>query len=150
LIASGIAVPLKETSRRRVIRPELWPRLGFNSGFQMVTGDGLRYDQILIREAPSVRQEVPAGRQDARRPRAAPRRGAGRPGRPSVMPSIEAEMRRRAASSQIEGSLGREAEVLAIWAQRQFADTHVPKPKSIEKKLGRIYKELKATKRPDK
>ena len=74
LIASGIAVPLKETSRRRDIRPELWPRLGFNPGFQMVTGDGLRYDQILIREASSVRHEVPASR-----PQVSPRRAPARP-----------------------------------------------------------------------
>jgi hypothetical protein len=66
------------------------------------------------------------------------------------MPSIEAEMRRRADSGEIEKSLRREAEVLAMWARREFPDAHVPKPKSIEKKLGRIYKELKATKRPDK
>jgi hypothetical protein len=150
LIASGIAVPLKERSRRRDIRPELWPRLGFTSGFRMVTGDGLRYDQILIREAASTGNDTPASGQDARRTRAAPRRVAGRPGRPSVMPMIEAEMRRRAAHGQMEPTLRREAEVLAMWAQTQFADTHVPKPKTIEKKLGQIYKELKTTKRPDK
>ena len=45
LIASGVAVPLKEMSRRRDIRPELWPRLGFSCGFQMVAGDGLKYDK---------------------------------------------------------------------------------------------------------
>jgi hypothetical protein len=133
LIASGIAVPLKETSRRRDIRPELWPRLGFNPGFQMVTGDGLRYDQILIREASSVRHEVPASR-----PQVSPRRAPARPGRSSIMPMIEAEMRRRAARGLIEGSLGREAEVLAMWAQQQFADAHVPKPESIQRKLGRV------------
>jgi hypothetical protein len=108
----------------------------------MVTGDRLRYDQILIREASSVRHEVPASR-----PQASPRRA---PGRPSVMPMIEAEMRRRAASGMIEGSLAREAQVLATWAQQQFADTHVPKPESIERKLARVYKELKRTKTPDK
>jgi hypothetical protein len=59
-------------------------------------------------------------------------------------------MRRRAITEQIESSLRREAEVLAIWASQEFPDAHVPKPKSIEKKLGGIYKGLKATKRPDK
>jgi hypothetical protein len=145
LTASGIAVPLKETSRRRDIRPELWSRLGFNSGFQMVTGDGLRYDQILIREASSVRHEVRASR-----PLASPHRAPARAGRPSIMPMIEAEMRRRAARGLIEGSLRREAEVLAMWAQQQFADTHVPQPESIQRKLGRVYKELRRTKRPAK
>jgi hypothetical protein len=50
----------------------------------------------------------------------------------------------------IEVSLGREAEALALWAQRHFADAHVPMPESIERKLGRVYKELKPIKRPDK
>jgi hypothetical protein len=145
LIASGVAVPLNETSRRRDIRPELWPLLGFDCEFQMITGAGLRYDQILIREASSVRQEVPASR-----PQASPPRAPARPGRPSFMSMIEAEMRRRAANDQIESSLRREAEVLAIWASQKFPDAHVPKPKSIEKRLGRMYKELKSTKRPDK
>jgi len=99
----------------------------------MVTGDGLRYDQILIREASSVRHEVPASR-----PQVSPRRAPARPGRSSIMPMIEAEMRRRAARGLIEGSLGREAEVLAMWAQQQFADAHVPKPESIQRKLGRV------------
>ena len=92
LIASGIALPLKETSRRRDIRPELWPRLGFTCGFQMVSGDGLRYDQILIREASSVPHGVPAKRQDASRPQVLPRRASRPAGRPSLMPKIEAPM----------------------------------------------------------
>jgi hypothetical protein len=150
LIASGIAVPLKETSRRRDIRPELWPRLGFNCGFQMVIGDGLSFDQILIREAASAGSHTPASWQDARWARAAPPRVAGRPGRPSIMPMIEAEMHRRAAHDQIESSLRREAEVLAMWASQEFPDAHVPKPKSIEKGLGRVYQQLRSTKRPDK
>ena len=145
LIASGVAVPLKETSRRRDIRPELWPLLGFDCEFQMITGPGLRCGQILIREAPSVPHEVPASR-----PQAPPRRTPARPGRPSLMPMIEAEMRRRAVNEQIEGSLRREAEVLAIWATQEFPDAHVPIPKSIAKRLGRVYRELKATKSPDK
>lgn len=146
LIASGIALPLKETSRRRDIRPEVWPRLAFSSRFQMVIGNGLRYDQILIREASSAGHDAPV----TPSPEPAPARAAARSGRPSIMPMIEAEMRRRAASGLIEGSLGREAEVLAMWAQQRFTDVHVPKPESIERKLGRVYKELNRTKRPDK
>ena len=37
LIASGIAMPLKETSRRRDIRPELWPLLTF--GYRFLGGE---------------------------------------------------------------------------------------------------------------
>jgi hypothetical protein len=145
LIASGIALPLKETSRRRDIRAELWPHLAFSLDFSMVMGNGLKYDGILIREASSVPREEPASRL-----RPAPRHPPVRPGRPSVMPMIRAEMRRRAARGLIEESLGREARALASWAQQRFADAHVPKPKSIERKLGPVYKELKRTKRPDK
>ena len=146
LIASGIALPLNETSQRLDIRLELWPLLGFNTGFEMVTGDRIRYDQILIREASAARHGVLADRPQAAPPRARARR----PGRPSIMPMIAAEMRRRAARGLIEGSLSREAEVLAIWAQEEFADRHVPKPESIERKLGAVYKELGRTKRPNK
>ncbi len=79
------------------------------------------------------------------------RHRASRPaGRPSIMPMIEAEMRRRASAGLIEKSLRREAEALAMWAGQQFADAHVPKPSSIERKLGRVYKELNRTKRGDK
>jgi hypothetical protein len=150
LIASGIAVPLKETSRRRDIRSELWPRLSFSCGFQLVVGDGLRYDQILIREALSVRPGGSASPQDARRALAAPRRVAGRPGRPSIMAMIEAEMRRRAAHGQMEPTLRRETEKLVTFAQQQVAERHVPKPKSIGKRLGQLYRQLTTTKRSDK
>jgi hypothetical protein len=149
LIASGIALPLKETSRRRDIRPELWPCLAFRPQFQGVVGSDLQYAEILIREASSAGHDMPAISQDGRRPQESPQHTPRGPGRPSIMTEIEAEMRRRAASGMIEGSLRREAKELATWAQ-QFADAHVPKPKSIEKKLGLIYKELKQTNSSDK
>src|SRR5688572_10265497 len=44
LIASGIALPLKETSRRRYIRPEVWAHLAFSDGFSSATGKGIRYE----------------------------------------------------------------------------------------------------------
>jgi hypothetical protein len=50
----------------------------------------------------------------------------------------------------MESSLRREAEALAIWAGRHFADAHVPKPSSIKKRLGRVYNELDRTNRGDK
>jgi len=150
LIASGVALPLKKKSRRRDIRPELWPRLGFTCRFQEVSGNGLTYGQVLIREAwPATRSATELKQEAARPPPQLPLPARG-PGRPSIMPMIGAEMRRRADSGQIQESLRLEAEALAIWAQQRFRDRHVPKPKSIGKKLGRIYKELKATKRPDK
>jgi hypothetical protein len=150
LIASGIALPLRETSRRRDIRPELWARLTFSYRFLTVVGNGLKYDQVLIREAWPATASATEREQEAARPPEQLHQAVRGPGRPSLMGLIEAEMRRRARSGQIERSLRREAEVLAMWANQEFPDEHVPKPKSIEKPLGPIYKELKATKSPDK
>ena len=59
LIASGIAMPLKETSRRRDIRSELWPLLTFGYRFLAVSGTGLKYGQLLIREAPTAAHGAP-------------------------------------------------------------------------------------------
>lgn len=66
------------------------------------------------------------------------------------MRKIEAEMRRRAASGELEASLRREAKVLAAWAEAEFTGVHVPLPNSIERKLGRVYRELNRIKRSDK
>lgn len=145
LIASGVPLPLDIDTRRRDISSELWSRLKLDILHGEASGDGLRVARLRFRAAAEIRSEqAPATVEDIE---PAPRRP---PGRPSLMPMIEAEMRRRATSEQIESSLRREAEVLAIWASQEFPDAHVPKPKTIEKKLGLIYKELKVTKRSDK
>jgi hypothetical protein len=145
LIASGLDLPLDRDTRRWEISSELWSRLKLDIRRQEASGGGLQIVELRFRTASEAKSEqAPAAVEEIKLP---PNRSAGRP---SVMPMIEAEMRRRAARGLIEGSLGREAEVLAMWAQQQFADAHVPKPKSIQRKLGRVYKELKRTKRPDK
>jgi hypothetical protein len=146
LIASGVALRLKETSRRRDIRPELWLCLTFSHRFATVRGERLTYDHVLIREARPATPSRTERTQEAARPLAQHARG---PGRPSIMPKIEAEMRRRAASGQIEESLGQEAKVLSAWAKRTFPDKHVPAPQSIERRLGHIYRELDRIKRSD-
>ena len=152
LIASGIAIPLKETSRRRDIRPELWPLLTFGYRFLAVSGTGLKYDQLLIREARPARlgaserkQEAPPQGQPARRLRS-------RPGRPSIMPEIEAEMRRRAASGELAPALKAETEALADWAavQERLAGKHIPVPSSIRRRLGSVYRQIKEGKSQDK
>lgn len=141
LIASGLFLPLQPASRRGDVAAVLWSRLQLDIRKEEASGDGLHVVELLVRQAdPPASKPATLAQPGARRP----------PGRPSIMPLIEAEMRRRAASGMIEESLGREAKVLALWAQQQFADAHVPKPDSIERKLRRIYKELKRTKRPDK
>ena len=145
LIASGLDLPLDRDTRRWDISSELWSRLKLDVRRQEASGDGLQIVELRFRTASEAKsEEAPAAVEEINLP---PNRTGGRP---SIMPMIGAEMRRRAARGQIEGSLRREAEALAIWAQQQFADRHVPKPESIEKKLGRVYAELKRTKRPDK
>jgi len=140
LIASGIAVPLKETSRRRDIRPELWPRLTFGYRFQMVVGNGLKYDQILIREASPATSSAAEQKQVVLVPQTQPERPVrSRPGRPSIMSEIEAEMRRRAEDDRLAPSMRQEAEVLASRARQNLHESTVPKAKSIERALGPAY-----------
>jgi hypothetical protein len=148
-IASGITFPLNETSRRRDISTELWPELTFDYQFAKVVGPRIEYRQVLIRAARPRTLRSRRREQDAAPPPAQPDHAPGR-GRPSIMPKIEAEMRRRAASGQLEAWLRREAEALAAWAKRKFPDEHIPLPRSIEKRLRHVYRELKRIKRPDK
>lgn len=149
LIASGIAVPLTTTSHRRDIPPELWSRLTFGHEFLTVVGNGLRYEEVLIREAApatssATEQKMPVPQTQPGRP------ARSRPGRPSMMPEIEAEMRRRAKSGQMAPSLRQEAKELAAWAEQEFQGGTGPKARSIEKQLGSIYRELKPINSPDK
>jgi len=147
LIASGLALPLKETSRRRDIRPELWPRLTFGHDFLVVMGNGLQFVEVLIRETRPVPSRLPASETAASRQQERQRR---QPGRPSIMLQIEAEMRRRAASGELAESLAAEAEALAEWAaaQEHLVDRHVPMPSSIQRQLASVYREMKGEKKP--
>jgi hypothetical protein len=149
LIASGIAMPLKETSRRRDLRPELWPLLTFGYRFLAVSGTGLKYDQLLIREARPATRGASEAKQEAPRQGQPARRLRSRPGGPSIIPELEAEMRRRAASGELAPSLRTEAEALADWAaaDERLASQRIPKPKSIEKKLSKVYRDLKGDKK---
>jgi hypothetical protein len=65
------------------------------------------------------------------------------------MGEIEAEMHRRAASGELASSLRAEAEALADWAaaEERLASQCIPKPKSIQKKLSRVYRSLKSDKK---
>jgi hypothetical protein len=145
LVASGLDLPLDRHTRRWNISSELWSRLKLDIGQEDASGDGLHIVELRFRTQNEAEpEEAPAAVDELKLP---PNKPAGRP---SIMPMIEAEMRRRAASGSMEGSLGREVKVLATWAQQAFLDAHVPEPKSIATKLGRVYKELKAINRPDK
>ena len=145
LIASGLDLPLNRDTRRWDISSELWSRLKLDIREEKASGDGLQIVELRFRTAIEAACEQAAAVVDELKlPPNKP------PGRRSVMPMIEAEMRRRATGGLMEGSWAREAKVLAMWGRKAFPDRHVPKPKSIERKLGRVYKELKRTNSPDK
>jgi hypothetical protein len=146
LIVSGLRSPFDRHTERWDVPSELWWHLKLDVREQIASGEGLRVVNLRFRTAIEAKSEqAPAVVEELTLPPNKPG------GRPSIMPMIEAEMRRRADMGLIEGSLRREAEALALWVQQQqFTDAHVPKPESIERKLGRVYKELKRIKRPDK
>lgn len=145
LIATALAMPLRPTSRRRVIAPELWSRLEFVGRFEEAWYENLRFVDLLIREKTEEMRPMQEAPSTARRDRS----GRG-PGRPSVMKAIAEEMRRRAAAGEIARSLRHEAEALSEWAEKQFPHERIPKPKSIERSLSRIYRDLKPVKRGGK
>ena len=145
LIASGLDLPLDRDTRRWDISSEMWSRLKLDVRGQEASGGGLQIVELRFRTASEPKPEQgPVAVDELKLPPNKPS------GRPSLMPMIEAEMRRRAAGGLMEEALGRETKVLAGWAHRMFPGAHVPRPESIGKKLGRIYKELKPTNRPDK
>lgn len=145
LIASGLDLPLTRDTRRWDISLDLWSLLRLDIRKAEASGGRLQIGELRFRTASEPKPEQgPVAVDELKLPPNKPS------GRPSIMRMIEAEMRRRAAGGSMEESLGREAKVLATWAQQEFRAAHVPKPKSIATKLGRVYKELKAINRPDK
>ncbi len=65
-------------------------------------------------------------------------------GRPSVLRSIEAEMRRRALGGSLEPKLSKEALALHAWAVQNIPMTkQIPRPHSIENGLRELYWELR-------
>jgi hypothetical protein len=147
LVASGLALPLRPTTRRHDIRPELWSRLRLDIRRQEASGDGLKFVELRFREPRPISMESVPTPAKERQPKQ--RRPAGRP---SFMSEIEAEMRRRATSGELAATLVAESEALAEWAaaQQHLIGRHVPKPLSIQRKLGEVYRELKGQIKADK
>jgi hypothetical protein len=146
LIATGLEEPLTLHRAPTPIPPHLWQALRPDFKNSAAVGGGLRISAILVRRATGADQERTAvssaveERPDSD-PDAIPE--ARPPGRPSIMPKIEAELRRRAAAGQLRDTLGAESKVLARWAQTTHPDEGPPRAKSIERRLGRLYQELK-------
>jgi hypothetical protein len=146
LIATGLEEPLTLDRARRPIPPHLWQVLRPNFKHSVAVGGGLKISGILVR-CTTVADLEPRVVQNAaeelldpdldRIPETRP------PGRPSMMPQIQAEMRRRAAAGQLRTTLSAESKVLASWAQTTHPDERPPRAKSIQRRLGRLYQELK-------
>jgi hypothetical protein len=131
---------------RRPVPVHLWQVLRPDFKHSAAVGGGLKISGMLVRRATEADQEPPVVSTTVEElpepepdmiPEARP------PGRPSMMPKIEAEMRRRAASGQLRTTLSAESKVLASWAQTTHPDEHPPRAKSIQRHLGRLYQELK-------
>ena len=146
LIATGLEEPLTLDRTRRPIPIHLWQVLRPDFKHSAALGGGLKISGILVRcgtvAAPeptlvqTAVEEIPEPGPDAI-PEPRP------PGRPSMMPKIEAEMRRRATAGQLRDTLSAESKVLASWAQTTHPDERPPRAKSIQRRLGRLYQELK-------
>ena len=142
LIATGLEEPLTLDRARRPLPPHLWQVLRPDFKHSAAVGGGLRISAILVLANPeqtavhnAVEELLDSGLDVI--PEARP------PGRPSMMPNIEAEMRRRAAAGQLRDTLSAESKVLASWAQTTHPDERPPRAESIQRRLGRLYQELK-------
>jgi hypothetical protein len=144
LIATGYEEPLSLGSARRPIPVELWQILRPRFKISAASGAGLTISGILIQSADAKPQasEGPVRSGDRGDLETIPQ--ARPPGRPSIMPEIEAEMRRRAAEEQLLGSLRAESEALAEWTRANHPDRPPPKARSIARQLASVYRELTA------
>lgn len=146
LIATGLEEPLTLDRARRPIPVHLWQVLRPDFKHSAAVGGGLKISGILVRRATEADQEPTAVATTAEElpdPDLDILSEARPPGRPSMMPKIEAEMRRRAAARQLRTTLSAESNVLASWAQTTHPDERPPRAKSIQRRLGRLYQELK-------
>ena len=146
LIATGLEEPLTLERTRRPIPVYLWQVLRPDFKHSAAVGGGLMISGILVR-CGTVADPEPTAVQNAVEEFPEPDADAilepRPPGRPSMMPKIEAEMRRRAVAGQLRDTLSAEAQVLARWAQTTHPDERPPRAKSIQRRLGRLYQELK-------
>jgi hypothetical protein len=146
LIATGLEEPLTLDRTRRPIPVYLWQVLRPDFKRSAAVGGGLMISGILVR-CGTVADPEPTAVQNAVEEFPEPDADAilepRPPGRPSMMPKIEAEMRRRAVAGQLRDTLSAEAQVLARWAQTIHPDERPPRAKSIQRRLGRLYQELK-------
>jgi hypothetical protein len=147
LVATGYEEPLSLGIERRPVPADVWRSLRPNFKNSTATGAGLKLTGILVHTAEDAPAPVSSTNQISEAGTIegdpAPTFAVRPPGRPSMMPKIEAEMRRRAVAGQLRDTLSAESKVLARWAQTIHPDEGPPRAKSIQRRLGRLYQELK-------
>jgi hypothetical protein len=131
LIATGLEEPLTLDRARRPIPVHLWQVLRPDFKHSAAVGGGPKISGILVRRATEADQKPTAVSTTVEElldpdldilPEARP------PGRPSMMPKIEAEMRRRAAAGQLRDTLRAETQVLARWLKQYILMRVLPEP----------------------
>ena len=146
LIATGLEEPLTLNRVPMPIPAHLWQVLRPDFKHSVAVGGGLKISGIVVRRTTVADPEqtvVQSAIEELPDPDLGVLPEARPPGRPSMMPKIEAEMRRRAAAGQLRTTLSAESKVLARWAQTTHPDEGAPRAKSIQRRLGRLYQELK-------
>lgn len=141
LLATGYQAGADLTQEKTIKIPaDLWHVLKPNLPHSTASGGGYELVIVRVERAAGALIEMPNGTQKQGET------GSGFPGRPSIMPAIEVEMRRRAAEGLLERSLARECAVLEEWARHNFSGLQTPKRRSIGNALGATYRELVAQK----
>jgi len=151
LIAMGYQKPLRLDSVPVRIPPDHWRAVAPN--FQKSTAKGAGAEYVCVRVY--TRQEIEDGlieTQVLEIQRIDPETYRNRrpPGRPSCMPQIESELRRRGAQGKLHDIKIAEFEYLADWARQNCQGADPPSQEWIRKKLGKKYDELIERKKSEK
>ncbi len=151
LVATGIDPRAPIDGPRVTVPAERWRLLRLNVSHSTAKGGGFELVDVMVRrqrpgdDLPSVAM--------AAMPRPKPAQSkdyvitVGRPGRPSLIEAIRAELTRRADTGEMLDRWSPEARILAAWAQDHYPDRKAPKAESIERRLREIYNQLKADKK---
>ena len=151
LIAMGLLVPLRPDTVPVQIPADHWWVLVPNYQNSTAKGAGTEYVRIQMYRRQDLEQRAvdsPSSEEQGPDPEKFHRR---KPlGRPSCMPEIEAELRRRGAKGDLITPKAAEFEYLAEWAMSHCQDVDPPKKEWIRKKLGKVYDDLIGRKKTEK
>ena len=143
LIAMGLLTPLRPDTVPVQIPVDHWWVLVPNYQYSTAKGAGAEYVRIQIYRRQDLEQRA-VDSPDSEKPGPDPEKFRRRPplGRPSCMPEIEAELRRRGAKGDLLTPKTAEFEYLTEWAMSHCQDVDPPKKEWIQKMLGKVYDDL--------